>query len=98
MNTAASATVSSSVSPADFGDPTALNVGEWRGVGTIKQAAEGAIQSLNLLSVGFPDVSAVQFSFNGTPAVAYPGDDHATVHRDWNDRRTAYQKAAGIVA
>lgn len=84
--------------PADFGDRTALNLGEYTGTGTgtIDMAIERVRAILDGLSAAFGTTS-VQFNFNGTPAVMRVKDTPREVLVDWSTRRTAYQVAAGIL-
>lgn len=84
-----------SIDPATFGDPGALDVGECRAPSTLTSATTVALRVLADLNATF-GVATIRFSFNGTPAVVTHGNTVDQVHRDWFERRTAYQRAAGI--
>ena len=86
-----------SIDPLDFGDPTAVSVGECRAPNTITNATHQARSALATLREAF-GVEKIQFTFNGTPAVVNVGDSADQVHRDWLTRREAYQRAAGIIS
>jgi hypothetical protein len=88
---------SSTPIPAAFGSPEALNLGEFRGTGTIAGPAAAAKQVLTAGRDTFDLSAGVQFFFNGTPAVVRLGDTVEDVHQDWMKRRDAYQRAAGII-
>lgn len=79
------------VTPEDFADPDALNLGEFQGFGTIEGPFRVAQQVLDTFNN-----RSVQFFFSGTPAVVRPGNTLADVHADWNQRRIAYQRATGV--
>lgn len=85
-----------SIDPLDFGDPTAISVGECPAPNSITNAAHYARTALATLHEGF-GVEKIQFTFNGTPAVVSVGDTAQQVCIDWNTRREAYQRAAGIL-
>lgn len=79
----------------DFGDPTAHQLGENPGLGTIDNAITKFTDALDDHHRAHGTEKA-QFYFNGTPAVVHLGDSASTVYADWNERRTTYQRAVGI--
>lgn len=85
-----------SIDPTDYGDPSALNLGDPVSGSTVTSAADDALAALTIVNRRF-GIEKVQFFFNGTPAVVNVGDTPEDVHRDWFTRREAYQKAAGII-
>lgn len=85
-----------SIDPADFGDPSALNLADPVLGSTVTSATEDALAALDIVARRF-GIERVQFFFNGTPAVVSVGDTVEAVHGDWHERRTAYQRAAGII-
>lgn len=96
MTTTPARRIDRSIDPADFGDPTALSLSDPVLGSTVTSAAEDALAALDIMNGRF-GVARVQFFFNGTPAVVKVGDTVEAVHRDWHERRTAYQRAAGII-
>lgn len=85
-----------SIDPADYGDATALHLGEAAIGSTLTSATADALAALDIMARRF-GVEKVQFSYNGTPVVVSLGDTDKDAHTDWHTRRTAYQKAAGII-
>lgn len=96
MTTTPARSIDRSIDPADFGDPTALSLSDPVLGSTVTSAAEDALAALDIMNGRF-GVERVQFFFNGTPVVVNVGDTVEDVHRDWHERRTAYQRAAGII-
>lgn len=82
--------------PVDFGEPSAFDLGHFKGIGTIAVPAAAAKRILAAGQDAFDLSNGVQFYFNDTPAVARIGDTVEDVHQDWLKRRNAYQRAAGI--
>lgn len=86
------------VSPADFGDPTAHDLGEYRGGGSIANAVAWVQRATRMLAGSFPDTfGKVQFFYNETPVVLTPDSAVSDALADWAKRRAAYQRAVGIV-
>lgn len=78
--------------PADFGDPTALDLGTYRGGGSVDMAAVRVADIAEQLRRCF-GVEKVQFFFNGTPAVLRASDNVTTVVADWSARRAEFRRA-----
>lgn len=82
--------------PSDFEAVGVPHLGEFASTGTIDLACERALRLLDSISETF-STHAIQFSFNGTPALAVRGNTVADVVTDWNKRWFDYQLAAGIL-
>lgn len=85
----------STVTLADFGDPTALDLGEGPEGCGFNTVAGAALRVARIMDETFGG-RRVQFWFNGSPAVVSTAVGAPTPFEDWNERRAAWARAASI--